>query len=137
MAKDETHWVGKIAQKAIIVKDGKVLIQRSPLHQQWDLPGGRLNTGELPEAGLLREVREEIGADITLDSLVAAYPFTFPGEPEHIFITYRATLQNPEQEFVLEEAEVAETKWISAQDFESAPIWEGVRPAIEKYFKTV
>lgn len=34
----------------------------SPL--KWEFPGGKLNTNESPEAGLARELREELGAEL-------------------------------------------------------------------------
>lgn len=36
---------------------------REPHRGQWDLPGGFLESGEHPEAGLVREMREETGLD--------------------------------------------------------------------------
>ncbi len=53
----------EIRLAAIIVRDGKVLL----LHHEkknaryWVLPGGRLKAGESLEAGLKRELQEELG----------------------------------------------------------------------------
>ena len=58
-----------IAVKSFIVKDNKLLILRRSLdapHKPgaWDIPGGRLDVGENPYAGLKRETLEETGIDI-------------------------------------------------------------------------
>jgi 8-oxo-dGTP diphosphatase len=137
MAKEgEEFWKGQVGQKAVIKKDGKILIQRSPLYTNWDLPGGRMNTGESPQEGLVREVKEEIGVTIIPDSILGTYVHDL-GEDggSHLFIAYTAVLEDPSQEFVLEEAEVAETRWITEEEFNTLPIWEGVRPALELFFK--
>ncbi|MDY0882463.1 NUDIX domain-containing protein [Dongia soli] len=39
----------------------------------WTTPGGRLEAGEAPADGLIREVREEIGAAIAIEGLIGAY----------------------------------------------------------------
>jgi len=44
---------------AIIIKDNKLLV--SPQFHGYDLPGGGIELGELPEAALLREIKEETG----------------------------------------------------------------------------
>jgi 8-oxo-dGTP diphosphatase len=44
---------------------GEVLIVKPNYRPHWSLPGGILEDGEPPRAGCAREVREELGLDIT------------------------------------------------------------------------
>ena len=45
-----------------------LLVQRAnpPAQGKWSLPGGRLEPGETSESGVVREVREETGLDVTV-----------------------------------------------------------------------
>ncbi|OGL08483.1 MAG: hypothetical protein A3F92_06940 [Candidatus Rokubacteria bacterium RIFCSPLOWO2_12_FULL_71_22] len=52
------------AAVGVILRRGRVLLTRRarpPYAGTWDLPGGFLEAGELPEACLVRELREELG----------------------------------------------------------------------------
>lgn len=136
MAKEgEEHLVAKIAQKVIIEKDRRVLIVRHPQGSDWELPGGRLNKGELPEEGLMREVTEELGAEIIPKGVVQISTFVHRTEGDHITIVYHAVLKDPDEVFVLEREEVGETKWITALQLDEQPIWVDNRRALEVFFK--
>lgn len=68
--KREEHFVGLVAQKAVIEKEGKVLFVRNLNDPRWDFPGGRLHIDELPEDGLQRELHEEIGCTCEIGNVV-------------------------------------------------------------------
>ncbi len=67
-----------VAAAALIDADGRVLIAKRPegkaMAGLWEFPGGKVADGELPETALVRELKEELGLDITESCLA---PFTF------------------------------------------------------------
>ena len=63
---------------ALVDLDGRVLIAQRPaggnMPNLWEFPGGKVEPGELPEAALIRELKEELDIDVTAACLS---PFTF------------------------------------------------------------
>lgn len=67
-----------VAACALVDPDGRVLIARRPegkaMAGLWEFPGGKVEPGELPEATVIRELKEELGIDVTEACLA---PLTF------------------------------------------------------------
>ena len=71
-----------VAACALVDPDGRVLLARrpegKPMAGLWEFPGGKLQAGETPEAALIRELREELGVDVSATCLA---PFAFASHP--------------------------------------------------------
>jgi 8-oxo-dGTP diphosphatase len=56
---------------AAIVRDHRVLAARRTTPPEaagrWELPGGKVDPGESPDAALMREIREELGCRVAVD----------------------------------------------------------------------
>ena len=70
-----------VVAAALLDSEGKVLVQKRPIGKPmaglWEFPGGKVEFSELPEAALVRELKEELGIDIDLHDLS---PLTFASE---------------------------------------------------------
>jgi ADP-ribose pyrophosphatase YjhB (NUDIX family) len=57
----------------IFDEHGRVLLCHRRDRDLWNLPGGALESGETPIAGVLREIKEETGLDATVEKLIGVY----------------------------------------------------------------
>ena len=67
-----------VAACALVDADGRVLLAKRPAGKSlaglWEFPGGKVESGETPEETLIRELKEELGIDVTAACLA---PLTF------------------------------------------------------------
>ena len=73
-----------VVAAALVDADGRVLIAQRPpgkaLAGLWEFPGGKLAPGERPEAGLIRELAEELGITVR-DACLAPLSFASHAYP--------------------------------------------------------
>jgi len=74
-----------VAAVVLIDADGRVLLAERPpgkhLSGMWEFPGGKVQSGETPEAALIRELDEELGISVH-ESCLAPFTFASYGYPE-------------------------------------------------------
>ena len=79
-----------VVAAALIDGEGRVLLQqRAPGRQMeglWEFPGGKVDAGELPEAALIRELREELGIETEADRLMPAACASAPLGERHLLL---------------------------------------------------
>ena len=73
---------------AIILRDGKILATQrgyGDLAGGWEFPGGKIESGETPEQALVREISEELGASIEIDSLLTVIDYDYESFHLHMY----------------------------------------------------
>lgn len=82
-----------VVAAALVDDRGAVLVQRrpegKPMARLWEFPGGKVETGETPEAALSRELEEELGIVVTPGALVpCAFASESLGERHLLLLLY-------------------------------------------------
>lgn len=83
---DQNNERGKIRIVAAVITDtaGRVLVVRKRGTKFFMQPGGKSEKDELPESTLARELREELGCELTHSELLGVYTALAANEPLHI-----------------------------------------------------
>jgi 8-oxo-dGTP diphosphatase len=66
---------------AIIQKDGRFFATQrgyGDWQDWWEFPGGKMEVGETPEEALVREIREELSAEISVGELLKTVEYDYP-----------------------------------------------------------
>ena len=101
---------------AVIRRDGKVFATQrgyGDYRDWWEFPGGKVEERETPEEALVREIHEELDADITVDEYITTVEYDYPDF--HLSMDcYWCSLKT--EHLALLEHEAA--KWLSIDDLD-------------------
>jgi len=102
-----------VAACALVDPDGRVLIARRPEGKSmaglWEFPGGKVEPGELPEATVIRELKEELGIDVT-EACLAPLTFASHGYEEFHLLMPLYVCRRWEGSVTAQEGQ--EVKWV-------------------------
>ena len=80
----------------------------------WEFPGGKMEAGETPEEALVREIREELSTEISVDEFLCTVEYDYP----KFHLTMHCFWCHIESgSLTLKEHEAA--RWLSKEQFDS------------------
>ncbi len=116
---------------ALVDADGRVLITKRPegkaMAGLWEFPGGKLESGETPEACLVRELAEELGI-VTKTACLA--PLTFASHPYETFHLFMPLYVCRKFEGIPVGLEGQELKWVQPRKLRDYPMPPADEPLI-------
>lgn len=89
LAAEEGYATPKLDVRAVVLREGRMLLVKELSDGGWTLPGGWVDVGDRPSAAAEREVREESGYEVRAVRLLALYDRNLHGYPPFIFHTYK------------------------------------------------
>ena len=112
-----------VAAIALIDLKGRVLVAQRPegkaMAGLWEFPGGKVESGEIPEAALIREVQEELGIDITASCLS---PFAFASHTYETFHLLMPLYLCRKWEGMMHPREGQALKWVEPKALRDYPM---------------
>mgnify|MGYP006132938067 FL=1 len=120
-----------VSAVALIDVDGRVLLAQRPEGKSmaglWEFPGGKVETGETPEAALIRELHEELGIDTWASCLA---PLTFASHSYDEFHLMMPLFACRKWEGTPQPREGQVLKWVKPNDMRNYPMPEADIPLI-------
>lgn len=112
-----------VSAVALIDADGRVLLAQRPEGKSmaglWEFPGGKVETGETPEACLIRELEEELGIH-THESCLA--PLTFASHAYEDFHLLMPLFACRKWEGIVTPREGQQLAWARARELRDYPM---------------
>ncbi len=122
-----------LAVAGVAAKDGRILLVRDT-HGFWSSVGGWIEPGEAPEQALLREVREELGVEAEIASVLNPFiAWNVDGREKPVsFILFLFGLKLKSEDFRLQESEVTAVTWASPEQWSDLDMLPYVRALLDE-----
>ncbi len=116
---------------AVIVHEGKVLLTKRPndkLHGgYWEFPGGKIDQGESPHQAVIREIREELAINISVESAIKTVHHHYACGSV-LIVAYLCRWLDGK----IQHLEVTEHRWLTPEELNSFRILPADQPIVRE-----
>ena len=128
------YYIVPISIKGIVFEEDRVWLRKNE-RDEWELPGGKLDIGEQPEEAVVRELREELGFDVSVINIIQSYLYTLKHpnkfESNVLVVSYLCNLRGKVGDFEFEgEAGKAEFNLFSLENISGLTMPQFYKEAI-------
>ena len=126
MDKEEAHDKNLLHNEVgiFIINDKKeILLQKRSANKRfnpnkWGLCAGHVDAYETIEEAALREIKEEVGLDVSIEELIpyGEKEVTIKDSNSHITYFYYVKCNKKEDEFIIQEEELSKVKWFNIDE---------------------
>lgn len=116
-----------VSVKGVIIRRGRVVVLKNE-RNEWELPGGKLEPDETPEACVQREIREELQLDVQPRRLLDAWVYHITPTVRVLIVTYGCA-ESTAHEAVLSH-EHKEVQWVPLDDVRQLRMPQGYKASI-------
>lgn len=131
---EEDKTPGKVVVTAFLQKGNRFLVlqraRKDLQHKLWGIPGGKLDKGELPLQGLLREIKEETQLQLSASSfqLLGTAISSTPSDGQYGLYIYHSFVEE-DVEVQINQTEHSEYCWVTLIEFRALELLTAQREA--------
>jgi mutator protein MutT len=122
-----------VSVKGVVVRDGRVVLLENE-RAEWELPGGKLEPGEAPDACVAREIEEELGLRVRPAALLDTWVYAITPEVRVLIVTYGCT-ETAIAEAVLSH-EHKRLAWVPLADLPELRMPDGYKASIRAWVRS-
>lgn len=127
--------VMQVVGAAIVNDNGELLCAQrgyGPLIGKWEFPGGKVNAGETDKEALIREIKEELNIDITVEDLL--------DDNYHEYRDNNVNLKVYKCKYVsgtISDTEHQNIKWTKSEELEKLDWADADKPIVDTYLESL
>lgn len=119
-----------ISVKGIVIVNGKIVLLKNN-RNEWELPGGKIEVNEAPDYCVIREIKEELNLDVTLNTIIDTWMYSIQGKVNVFIVTYLCNPLEIDESTIIISHEHKEMGMFGFDEIESLNMPQGYKNSIK------